>query len=194
MRYDTVNVTILDLPLPVELISFEGTYDNLNDVVDLTWSTASENNNELFRCERSENGIDWELIGVIHSKGSSNELKEYYLTDVHPLDVHETYYRLVQRDWNGNERTYDPITIIKNQETAVSYKIFPHPHTGEFYIQFKRVVNGIANIIDNNGKTLRTTVINSSFQQIQANELVPGCYTVELVVENKSYYSRIIVQ
>jgi hypothetical protein len=194
LRYDTVNVTILDLPLPVELLSFEGAYDNNNQFVDLTWSTVSETNNELFKCERSENGIDWDVIGIIHSKGSSNELKVYEFTDTHPLDVQQAYYRLVQRDWNGNERMYDPITVIKNQETAISYQIFPNPNNGEFYIQFNRVVTGVMNIIDNSGKSRRSSQINSSYQQIQADDLAPGCYTVELIVENKSYYSKIIVQ
>lgn len=47
-------------PLPVELLNFRA--NDTREGVSLTWSTASETNNDYFTIERSENGKIWESI------------------------------------------------------------------------------------------------------------------------------------
>lgn len=52
--YDN-NGILLNTYLPIELLTFEGYNKNENNI--LTWSTASENDNDYFTLERSEDGV-----------------------------------------------------------------------------------------------------------------------------------------
>ena len=106
--------------LPVELISFEG--DVINDINVLKWTTASENNSDLFEIEWSTDGEQWRLIGDVKAAGNSTESIDYYFT-------HEdyqngfNYYRLVQVDYNGEFEIFDPVYIdnSKRNKHIVKY-------------------------------------------------------------------------
>lgn len=64
-------------PLPVELTSFAGRINN--NVVTLTWQTATEVNNYGFSVERGSapltrrsQGMIWETLGFVNGHGNSN--------------------------------------------------------------------------------------------------------------------------
>ena len=62
-------------PLPVELVSFEASVKN--NLVLLSWKTATESNNYGFEIERSFDSNNWTKIGFVNGQGNSNSLKEY---------------------------------------------------------------------------------------------------------------------
>ena len=99
---------IISTPLPVELISFEG--DVINDINVLKWTTASENNSDVFEVEWSVDGEYWGLIGDVKASGNSVELIDYHFTH---KDYQKgfNYYRLVQIDYDGKSEIYGPISI-----------------------------------------------------------------------------------
>ena len=65
--------------LPVELISFSGQF--INENTNLSWSTATETNNDYFVIEKSSNGIDFSIIGKVDGNGTTNETSNYSYTD-----------------------------------------------------------------------------------------------------------------
>ena len=89
----------INFALPVEIINFNATSDN--DHIDLTWSTASENNNDYFTIEKSNDGINFESLANIDGAGNSNTLINYSYIDKNPFEG-LNYYRLKQTDFNGN--------------------------------------------------------------------------------------------
>ncbi|MFZ2898923.1 MAG: hypothetical protein WA004_09890, partial [Saprospiraceae bacterium] len=69
--------------LPVTWLSFRAALEG--DDVHLTWSTASESNNEGFDVQRSENGRDWQTIAFVPGAGTTSEVQTYSYTDPSPF-------------------------------------------------------------------------------------------------------------
>ena len=82
--------------LPIDLIDFKINTDQSS--IKLTWTTASELNNEGFEIQRSRDGITFERIGWVDGKGTTQESSSYAFTD----EVGGvSYYRLKQMDFDG---------------------------------------------------------------------------------------------
>lgn len=94
--------------LPVELLYFEGYgYNHYNT---LKWSTASEYNSDYFLLERSVDGEQWDYVGTTKSMGNSNQVVNYLYVDNFRFNGF-IYYNLYQFDFDGNFKTYGPISI-----------------------------------------------------------------------------------
>ena len=89
------------IPLPVELLYFEGTAVD-NDYASLVWVTASERNNYYFSVLKSVNGKDWREFDRIDGAGNSQQEISYSTNDYN-LVTGTTYYRLRQVDFDGKE-------------------------------------------------------------------------------------------
>ena len=83
--------------LPIELISFEA--EKSGAVVILEWETANEIDNERFELLRSEDGIDFEIIGMVKGGGTLAGGRSYEYIDEEPL-FGSNYYQLRQVDFD----------------------------------------------------------------------------------------------
>jgi hypothetical protein len=101
-------------PLPVMLQSFDVVCTNGESVV--SWTTATEQNNDFFTVERSADGSVYYPIAVISGSGNSNVPISYTYTDASPLQG-SSYYRLRQTDHNGVEEVF-PATSYKGCNTS----------------------------------------------------------------------------
>ena len=100
----------LTVPLPVEMIAFNGYYDEDRDEYNLSWQTASESNSSHFVVEQSPDGIYWDTAGVVAAAGNSNGLIDYNLK-VDDLFDGGGYFRILQYDLNGAYEMYGPLYI-----------------------------------------------------------------------------------
>ncbi len=109
-----VVVFINQSSVPVELTSFTA---NVNDNdVELTWSTATETNNQGFEIQRKKSGdrsqqSEWENVGFISGFGTSTEKHFYSFTD-EDLDEGKYFYRLKQIDFDG-EGSYSDVVEVE---------------------------------------------------------------------------------
>lgn len=120
-------------PLPIELISFDAIMNEKN--VDITWTTASEINNDYYTIEKSKDGIHFETLSVIDAAGNSSFLINYKDIDANPFDG-ISYYRLKQTDLNGTF-TYSKIVAVNYSLSDDGLSIFPNPTDGEININIK---------------------------------------------------------
>lgn len=111
--------------LPVNLLYFKS--QTKASQTQLLWATASEQNNDYFNIEKSENGKDFTTIGTVHGAGNSQKLLTYTYTDNSILH-NKTYYRLKQVDFDGVWK-YSPTVavspdkdIIRNLSVSVNEK------------------------------------------------------------------------
>ena len=95
-------------PLPVELIYFTG--ETQDDANVFNWSTASEYNSDYFEIEWSSDAYEWTILGTTPAAGNSTINLYYALIEPCPKPI-INYYRLVQYDWDGEFKIYDPIAI-----------------------------------------------------------------------------------
>ncbi|GGF11347.1 T9SS type A sorting domain-containing protein [Hymenobacter cavernae] len=117
-------------PLPVELISFNA--NRVGGVVNCTWATASEKNNDYFDLERSLNGQTFNVIGTVAGTGTSSATHSYSLQDRHPAAV-TAYYRLRQVDRDGTS-VYSPVVAVNGSAAAVSITAVPNPSNGPIVV------------------------------------------------------------
>ncbi|MBK7882699.1 MAG: hypothetical protein IPJ81_01860 [Chitinophagaceae bacterium] len=97
--------------LPVKLISFNAAIIN-KDEAKLSWSTATENNNDHFDIERSTDGRNFAKISETKGQGNSSVRTDYSLiTTIKGLSG-TIYYRLKQVDISG-KITYSSIKTLK---------------------------------------------------------------------------------
>ncbi|MBK7410243.1 MAG: hypothetical protein IPJ40_20610 [Saprospirales bacterium] len=124
--------------LPVTWLTFRATLNAENNV-DLTWSTASESNNEGFDIQRSANGRDWETIDFVAGAGTTSEVQTYSYTDNSPCPLPTAdctlYYRLMQKDFDGTT-DYSPVRVIELTGPQGGIRVYPNPTNEEVTISF----------------------------------------------------------
>lgn len=117
--------------LPVELVNFNAIANKKQ--VDLSWTTASEKNNDRFEIERSEDADSFDFIASIKGAGNSFLTNNYSFTDLYPING-ISYYRLKQFDFDG-EYSYSPIRSV-NMVSDLDVNIFPTVTKSEFKLSF----------------------------------------------------------
>lgn len=123
-----------DVSMPVELTSFRATA--LTDVIELSWTTASETNNDGFEIERSKDGITWEKIFFEKGKGTTNLINEYRYSDLSPI-IGVNYYRLKQIDLD-QKFEYSSIVAIDFLQKKLQTAISPNPFKEEIKIELSK--------------------------------------------------------
>lgn len=164
----TINVPCA---LPVELLDF--TAKQLGKEVLLTWTTASELNNDYFEIQRSYNGTDFITTGQVKGGGNSQNILQYYLIDQRPENT-TVYYRLVQHDFNGKTQYSRIISISKNESEMI---IAPNPTEDDFNLQMNDHDSGILSITNLLGTEIFTAEIPPSISSFSfGKELSQGYY------------------
>jgi hypothetical protein len=159
----TLASTITD-PLPVRLLDFTGVL--LNGETHLSWTTASEYDNDHFELERSSDAAVFVLFATVKSQGNGNTPQTYQYTDLHPLTGY-TFYRLKQVDLEGKS-TFSPVISVQTNVPS-SASVFPNPAMDAFTLSIDATVEyaGRVSLVDISGKLIGVRNIH----------LVPGANT-----------------
>jgi len=110
--------------LPITLVSFTAVLQD--DIVQINWVTATEENNEFFTLERSTTGIDFIEIAQINGAGNSSEILHYSFTDSE-IPEGTIYYILKQTDYDGNFE-YSDIIAVSNEKLQSECKLNVNPN------------------------------------------------------------------
>jgi hypothetical protein len=179
-------------PLPVELLSFAGECIE-NDHV-LTWKTASEHNSQNFEVQSSRDGVIWTSINTQVAAGYSNSLLSYNFIHSN-IGNEDYYYRLIQIDFNGQNKTYDPIFVSCNSSSEVLVT-YPNPSENGFNLIVKDdelVGNAYVIITDSKGKLVskRSIELVEGTNLIRIEDsLVAGLYYLQ--INNGTKFSKLI--
>lgn len=189
--------------LPVELTRFSAIIEN--SAVRLSWSTASETNNNYFTVERSIDGKTFVAIKTIDGRGTTSETTHYNVVDNNP-DKGIVYYRLKQTDFDGSSSySYVVSVSVPDAVKQIDAKIFPS------VVQKGETVNvGIINgefnntslsvsVIDSKGKMLQYECFvaakgHNSYVLNLNNTIDPGLYFVRLKSGDVLYTQRLIIK
>ena len=203
-RIATTNLFVS--PLPIELLSFDAVKRKNEKIVDISWTTASEINNDYFNVERTADGINFETINTTDGAGNSTKILHYTCVDNAPL-TGISYYRLKRTDFDGKYEYSDLVAVNIDDvagTNAVSFAVFPNPSDGT---SNSIILTG--NIIDKEilivlhdvlGKETFSKVIvleESGTNFINVNpsgNLAKGVYIVTATVDQLIYNQRLIIQ
>lgn len=169
-------------PLPVELLTFDAKLNE--EIVELTWATASEINNDFFEVLHSVDGLSWKLIDVIDGSGNSTFTIDYSTNHYSPAK-NINYYRLRQVDFDGSYE-YSAVQTVTVQ-SANLITISPNPSTGVFFINGLQRQSAIAVVNNSIGQIVIAKQLQNG--SIDLSHLPKGMYV--LSVENHT--ERIII-
>ncbi len=170
--------------LPIQLLDMYGhAYEKMNQ---LSWSTASEENNDYFVIEKSTNGSDFKAIGTVKGNGNSTSRHTYSFNDF-DINLAIVYYKLFQINFDGTKME---IGTIEMKRQASNVTCHPNPSKDELNFTFNTTYDGniIINYINTQGEILTEKVemdVNNSFKSSLFHDLLSGLYYIT-IIENGS--------
>lgn len=174
-------------PLNAQLGGFSGKMLENEKSIQLDWFTVMEKNNDLFSVERSANGVDFEEITSIKSKGDAQAKQTYQTMDAAPL-WGSNFYRLNMIDVDGNHQFSQTIEVAF---TTSSLAVYPNPTSGTFIIEGKNIENGKLRISDAMGRYIQELPIVDN-QEIDFSHLPNGVYFLKIISNYPTKFIQII--
>lgn len=161
-------------PLPVKFINFTAT--PIGNDVQVSWTTASEQNNRGFAVERATNNMEFEEIGFVESKViNSSRTTEYSFTDAKADRSQSLFYRLRQIDLDG-KYSYSPIAAVEPDLNGNAVKVFPNPFTNHLSLKGLDAGSEIT-ITDLNGKVILKEMVKGNTAELNLpTDLKAGIY------------------
>lgn len=168
--------------LSVELVHFNASLVGNNQDVRLDWETETETDNDFFSIEKSKDGINWNLVGVVDGAGNSTVTNNYSMFDKKPL-LGVSYYRLKQTDKDGTTSTYSDIVAIERKADSGGRVVaYPNPVRKELMLMGNITSLENIKIYDVLGKnvTALTSINRKNTTQVTVDlsSLVSGHYFV----------------
>lgn len=183
-------------PLPVELLSFDAEYNG--ESVDVTWTTASEINNDYFTVERSRDAANFNSIGTVPSQsanGNSTVHLSYYLND-REVETGVYYYRLKQTDFNGTYKNSDVVSVTIDENGVFSIKPNPTAAITDIIYTCSGSENAIIKVFDNRGRLAVSKNIlcnkGQNVTTIDLSEQPDGVFFVTLIANGKVYKTKLV--
>jgi hypothetical protein len=172
---------------PVKLISFTGLKNDFGTV--LSWSTATEKNNNYFEILKSDDGINFYSIGKVKGGNNSSDISNYEFID--PANNGTiSYYKLVQYDFDGANSSSDIITI--RNKNSVPF-ISPNPSNSSFNISFSDNGGAVISILDLTGRIIEKKKVEENiFSVNMGEELSSGTYIISVINGSESFYYKVI--
>lgn len=176
--------------LPITLLSFNAAPDGAR--VTLSWATASESNNALFRVERSLDLMDWTDVAELPGAGTSASLLTYRTADDTP-EMGLSYYRLRQIDTNGGSTISEAVPVRMRLGSHVS--AYPNPASDLLEIRVADLMNGSSEIVNELGQRVASGIpMQNGHSTIDVSALPNGSYVLVLVSEGEVRQERFMIR
>ena len=180
------NLTFSNFVLPVNLQSFSGHSEGGFNY--LTWTTATELNNDHFNVQRSLDAKNWQTIGQVAGNGTTEERITYEFLD-REAPAGLNYYRLQQVDYDGAFEYFGPITVRTAAASGVS--VFPNPVKEVLNVQVQAPATIV--IRDMNGRELVTYAIDGGdYHTVNTADWVAGTYLVSIRSQHGVTTERVV--
>jgi hypothetical protein len=177
-------------PLPVKFVSFTGNNTVRGNL--LNWTTATEQNNNFFCIQRSNNGNLFSQVGIVNGNGNSKTLHSFSFTDT-SISTNAVYYRLKQMDADG-KFAYSSIVRIEPLNRDLE-EVFAYPNpatTNDIHIITSNTVQSfrIYNLL---GKTVFESNPKSDSNEHIFTPDITGIYFIKAItVDGKIITRRLI--
>lgn len=182
-------------PLPVDLLEKQIKCVSTGSL--LTWTTASELNNEYFTIEKSDDLLDWKIVTTVSGAFNSNREIEYSAIDSNMVPDKSTYYRLKQTDFNGDFKYFDVLSILCSFDNQSLEIIGVNASANSINLITK--TNGLTAVTvfltDINGRLVSKKQMNpikgANIISLETQDLPKGIYIATIQQGTESKYKKI---
>ncbi|MBN8544804.1 MAG: choice-of-anchor J domain-containing protein [Ignavibacteria bacterium] len=185
--------------VPVEFVSFNAA--SVGSDVQLSWSTATETNNQGFFVERKTVNGEFANVGFVSGAGSSTSNREYSFTDK-GVNVGTYTYRLKQVDFDGTSAYSKSVEVdVAAPNTFALSQNYPNPFNPSTKISFSlasdaKVTLSVFNVLGQEVATLVNGNISAGVHSVNfdASALVSGLYIAKINaigVDGQNFVSNI---
>ncbi len=176
------------VPLPIELKNFSALCKDKQ--ITISWATITENNNDYFTLEKSNDGNSFYELAIVDGNGTSYQTNNYAFTDENSNPTN--YFRLKQTDFNGSTTYYGPISI-NCEHAAQDILLLPNPNHGAFVIKGLQLNQQLV-ITDMLGKLIHNYKASQENMEIQLNDLATGVYNLQVIDAQQTISKKLIIE
>ncbi len=182
--------------LPITLDYFNG--DCSASTIKLAWRTLSEINSEIYQIEKAQDNYSWIKVADLPAGGNSQVALSYEWIDPQ-LSRGLNYYRLIQRDFDGKETIYGPISVACELDD-LSIEVFPNPTRDKFNLQVESRTKSelLLHIESAQGQFVLVRSIDlkvgANSIPIPTNGWSEGVYLIRIQLEGKLVTKKVVVQ
>ncbi|WP_017257665.1 T9SS type A sorting domain-containing protein [Pedobacter arcticus] len=183
--------------LPVSLLSFDTKAEN--NGVSLKWATASQQNNDKFVVERSNNGKNWSVVSAVKGEGNSSSKNEYSVLDQNPENG-VNYYQLKQYDFDGTFKLLASKSVnFTLQSPGAVVSVYPNPTFADinFSLNGYKGATVNASLINTQGQIVHKESFSSnstnSYKLNLSTKLSLGVYILKIEGEGFSSAKNVLV-
>lgn len=185
---DTTTFTIPNIPLPMELLTFEATgYISESDksrYSKLEWSINQTESDNSFEVQwSSEENINWQAVGTIQANAKTGK-QDYETFHFTPEPINGVnYYRLKLYDIQGQYKFSEIRKVVFNQKQNLDIKIYPNPTDGIAVVEVITSAQNVSqsvNVYAQSGKRLSPSIqkVSTYKWHINTNSLSKGTYNI----------------
>ncbi len=171
-----------DVFLPVTLLNLRGECNGKRALI--SWTTASEHNNDYFVVERSDDAVNFVEVGRVAGAGNSIEMLSYNYAD-YSIRTGDNYYRLTQVDYDGTRTTSEIIEVHCSGNVPLGdpdVYVYPNPFGDELTVHLVNFGDVAAHIqvYDMLGRMLFERTADDTEVVLQLGALPDAAYTVRV--------------
>jgi hypothetical protein len=175
-------------------ISFEA--KPVNSDVQLLWKTASEENTDYFIVQRSDNGANYQDVGLVNAIGTGGN--QYLFTDIAAMKkagVKKWYYRIKCIDID-TKASISRVVTVKVDKNVTQVQVLPNPVMNELKLVINATGNGSAGVrvMDMEGKLVLQRQVNLNRGEnvitTDATHLPNGVYLLQVTNDGSSATGR----
>lgn len=178
-------VTLTEQSLPVELTNIDARTEKAR--VELTWTTATEENVSHFDVERSIDGETFTTIDQVPAYGSSQVERDYLLTD-DSAPTGNNFYRLRVVDLDDSF-IYSPVVSAMVEGGVIQLGAFPNPAEG--IVRFSANVSPETALVVRDGFGRKLWAGNTG-AGVDLSPYPSGIYLLEAMIDGKRTVERIV--
>ena len=182
-------------PLPNVLLNFDAIFDNTK--VELTWSSDTENNNNLFVVEKSKDAMNFEALTSIKGFGNNSNIMSYFDVDYTPFEG-ISFYRLTQINETGKILSSRLVSInnkISATNLAMNQSSMYDNTAALMGSENKEVLVVLRN--EKGEESYSKVVVDEKYNVLSSDnttKLNNGIYTVIASSDNKLYSQKLVVR
>lgn len=183
LSVDDFNISAVVLPVSFADVKAYPTSDG----IDILFSTAEEINNDYFIVERSADGISFDALTEMASKGDSERYIQYEYKDVKPLPG-INYYRIKQVDYDG-KHSYSQ--VVKSYFESGLTDIVIVEILGIMRVQSSMEIDKI-NVYSLSGQPVYISIPATNIWEIDIMSWPSGIYLLQINVNGQITNTKIL--